>query len=343
MSAPVFLSHASSLAHDPGPHPEQAARLEAIERELSLRRWLGWDRAESPEATVEQLLRVHPQAYVDWIRDLCAQGGGAIDLDTVVSARSYEAALHGAGGACAAASLVVSGEAGCAFSAHRPPGHHAEPAKAMGFCLFNSVAVAARHALATLGVQRVMILDWDVHHGNGTNDVFAATDEVLFVSIHESPLYPGTGPASDRGVGDGDGYTVNLPVPGGSGDDVWTSMVAHVAAPLVRAFEPGLVLVSAGFDAHARDPLAGCEVTDGGFATMAALMRDACAGAGVPLACVLEGGYDLEALSSSVAEVMSVLSGVAPAAPPDVAVHPLALRAQERLAGGIWPALGHRV
>jgi len=340
VAAPVFLSHPSSLDHDLGPHPECAARIQAIERELSLRGGLGWERALSPEATAQQLLRVHPESHVAWIRDLSAQGGGAIDLDTAVSSGSYRAALHAAGGACEAASLVVGGEAPYAFSAHRPPGHHAEVAKAMGFCLFNNVAVAARHALSVLGVERVLILDWDVHHGNGTNDIFAATDEVLFVSIHEWPLYPGTGPASDAGLDDGEGYTVNLPVPGGSGDDVWTAMVAHVAVPLVRAFSPGLVLVSAGFDAHARDPLAGCEVTDGGFATMAGLMRDVCAEGGVPLALVLEGGYDLDALSGSVAEVMAVLSGRAGAVPA-VAVHPLALRAQERLAGGIWPTVGH--
>jgi acetoin utilization deacetylase AcuC-like enzyme len=339
---PVFLSHPASLGHDTGPHPERAERLVAVERELDLRGGLGWRRELSPEASLEQLERVHPRAYVEAIREVCAAGGGPLDLDTVTSPGSWEAALHGAGGACAAAELVVGGAASCAFSAHRPPGHHAEAARAMGFCLFNSVAVAARHARAALGVERVLVLDWDVHHGNGTNDIFAESDDVLFVSIHESPLYPGTGSMHDVGAGPGEGYTANLPVPAGSGDDVWTSLVAHVAVPLLRAYEPGLVLVSAGYDAHAEDPLAGCAVTDAGFATMAALVRGACEQLGIPLAGVLEGGYALDALARSVAATLTVWG--APTAPevPDVPVHGLALRAQERLAGGAWPALGHK-
>ena len=343
MAAPVLLSHPSSLGHDPGPHPERPQRLVAIERELERRGGLGWERRPSEPATVEQLLRVHPERHVEGIRALCGAGGGAIDADTIVSAGSYEAALHGAGGAVAAAELVVRGEAPSAFSLHRPPGHHAEADRAMGFCLFNNVAVAARHAIDALGVGRVLVFDWDVHHGNGTNDLFADTDDVLFVSIHESPLYPGTGPAGDVGWGDGEGYTVNLPVPGRSGDDVWLAMVDQVVCPLVRAYEPGLVLVSAGFDAHADDPLAGCLVSDAGFAGMAALVRAACAAQGIPLAAVLEGGYDVGALARSLCETLAVLG--APDAPPapEVAPHALALRAQERLAGGAWPALGHDV
>jgi acetoin utilization deacetylase AcuC-like enzyme len=340
---PVFLSHPSSLRHVPGPHPERAERLVAIERELDTRGWLGWERRDSPAATVEQLHRVHTPSHVDAIRRLCEEGGGALDADTVVSSGSYEAALHGAGGAVAAAELVVGGEAPCAFSAHRPPGHHADADAAMGFCLFNNVAVAARHALDALDVERVLVFDWDVHHGNGTNDVFAPTDEVLFVSIHESPLYPGTGPAGDVGYGAGEGYTVNLPVPGRSGDDVWLAMVATVVVPLIQAYEPGLVLVSAGFDAHAEDPLAGCLVTDAGFAAMAALVRAACAEREIPLAAVLEGGYAVDALARSVAETLAVLGAPELPPAPDVAPHALALRAQERLAGGAWPALGQRL
>jgi acetoin utilization deacetylase AcuC-like enzyme len=339
--APVLLSHPSSLEHDPGPHPERAQRLVAIERELERRGGLGWERRASESATEAQLRRVHPASHIDMIRERCAAGGGAIDADTIVSPGSYRAALHAAGGAIAAAELVVRGEAPVAFSLHRPPGHHAEAAQAMGFCLFNNVAVAARHALDALGVERVLIVDWDVHHGNGTNDVFAATDEVLFVSIHESPLYPGTGPAGDVGHGAGEGFTVNLPVPARSGDDVWLAMVDRVVCPLVRAYEPGLVLLSAGFDAHADDPLAGCLVTDAGFAGMAALVRAACERAGAPLAAVLEGGYDVDALARSVCETLAVLGADEAPEPPAVASHELARRAQERLARGAWPALGH--
>ncbi len=161
---------------------------------------------------------VHPEAYVASIERVCANGGGKLDLDTVVSPHSFEAALHAAGGAVRMVDLLLDGDAPYAFSAQRPPGHHALPARAMGFCLFNNVALAARYALDARALDRVMIVDWDVHHGNGTNDIFHDTDRVLFVSIHQSPLYPGTGPASDVGSGDGRGFTVNLPVSPGAGD-----------------------------------------------------------------------------------------------------------------------------
>jgi acetoin utilization deacetylase AcuC-like enzyme len=203
--------------------------------------------------------------------------------------------------------------------------------RAMGFCLFDNVAVAARHALDACGVERVLILDWDVHHGNGTNDIFHADADVLFVSIHESPLYPGTGPESDVGSGAGEGFTVNLPVPPRSGDPVWCSLVEHVGAALVRAWEPQLVLISAGFDAHRDDPLATCTVSEEGYAAMAASLRRAAGDVGAPLGVVLEGGYDLGALSRSMAAVMPVLvDGSSPAAG-GVEMHPLAAAARERL------------
>ena len=190
------------------------------------------------------------------IEDAAASGGGHLDVDTVISEGSFDAALHGAGGAVALVDLLLDGSAPTGFSAHRPPGHHAARTRAMGFCLFNNVAVAAPHAILDLGLERVMILDWDVHHGNGTNDIFYASEQVLFVSIHEWPLYPGTGSGRDVGTGAGEGYTVNLPVASGSGDPLYRSLVADVVAPLAEAFEPQLLLVSAGFDAHFEDPLA---------------------------------------------------------------------------------------
>jgi acetoin utilization deacetylase AcuC-like enzyme len=337
VGAPVFLHHSSSLRHDPGPHPERPERIVAIERELDARDWLGWERRESAPAERDALLAVHPLEHINFIRELSEAGGGPIDMDTSTSAGSYEAALHAAGGACQAVDAVLDG-ARSAFSAHRPPGHHAEPARAMGFCLFNNVAVAARWALDRRGLSRVLILDWDVHHGNGTNDVFHASDEVLFVSIHEYPLYPGTGPASDTGEGPGLGYTVNLPVPGGSGDDAWVSLVADVVGPLARAFAPELVLVSAGYDAHADDPLARSRVTDDGFAAMAAWMRAIAAEAGAPMAVALEGGYAVAALARSVARTMGVLGAEAAPEPPEVARHPLAAAALERLSAGPWGA-----
>src|SRR3954463_1745349 len=333
MSAPVFLHHESSLRHDPGPHPERAERIVAIDRELEARGGLGWERRASSEAERDALLAVHPHEHIRFIRELAEMGGGAIDVDTAVSEGSYEAALHGAGGACAGVDAVLDG-ARSAFSVHRPPGHHAERSRAMGFCLFNSVAVAARWALDRRALSRVLILDFDVHHGNGTNDIFHASDEVLFVSIHESPLYPGTGPAGDVGSGAGAGYTVNLPVAAGSGDAVFVSLVADVVAPLARAFAPELVLVSTGYDAHAEDPLAGCRVAAAGYGAMAAWVRAIAAEAGAPVAAVLEGGYDLGAVSRGVREAMAALGAEGAAAPPEVERHPVAEAALERLAAG---------
>jgi acetoin utilization deacetylase AcuC-like enzyme len=216
-SAPVWLEHPSSIRHDTGAHPERAARMVAIDRELSARDWLGFERVTSPAINRALLETVHPEAYVASIERLCAAGGGNLDLDTVVSPDSFEAALHAAGGAVRMVDLLLDGAAPYTFSAHRPPGHHATQSCAMGFCLFNNVAVAARYALDARGLERVMILDWDVHHGNGTNDIFHDSDQVLFVSIHQHPLYPGTGPAGDVGSGRGRGFTVNLPVPPGAG------------------------------------------------------------------------------------------------------------------------------
>ena len=331
MAAPVLLTHPSSLEHDTGPHPERAARLPAIEAELARRGGLGWDRRESSEVEREALLAVHPLDHIRHIRELSEMGGGMIDADTIVSSGSYEAACHAAGGAIEAARLVLDGEAPSAFSAHRPPGHHAERSRAMGFCLFANVAVAAQWALDSGRAARVLVLDWDVHHGNGTNDIFHATDEVLFVSIHESPLYPGTGPASDVGSGRGTGFTVNLPVPGGSGDAVYVSHVAHVVAPLARAYRPELVLVSAGYDAHEGDPLATCRVSDAGYAGMAAWARAIAEEAGAPLATMLEGGYALDPLARSVCETLAAFGADEAPAPPDVGVHPLSERALERL------------
>ncbi len=341
---PVFLSHPSSLEHDPGMHPERAARITAIERELESRGWLGYERVASPAVAREVLERVHPPAYVSRLEALSARGGGRIDLDTAMSAGSFAAALHAAGGAVALVERLVAGSAPTGFSAHRPPGHHAPSAQAMGFCLFNNIAVAATHAVRELGLERVLILDWDIHHGNGTNDIFHASDEVLFASIHQSPLYPGTGPADDVGSGDGRGYTVNLPVPPGSGDAVFVSLVRDVLVPLARLFRPQLILVSAGYDAHREDPLGECAVSEGGYAAMAALARGLAQELGVSVGGVLEGGYALGALATGVAVTMSALadgSGAAGGAVEGVAalaVAPLAEAALARLRP-YWPGL----
>jgi acetoin utilization deacetylase AcuC-like enzyme len=306
---PVFLEHPSSLAHDTGPHPERSDRILAIAQELDRRGWLGYERMASPEAELTDLLAVHPERHLDLIEALAARGGGQIDADTVVSAGSWEAAQHAAGGAVRLVDALLDGEAPTGISVHRPPGHHAEAARAMGFCLVNNIAVAARHAVVQRGLSRVLILDWDVHHGNGTNDIFNADPSVLFVSVHQSPLYPGTGPASDVGSGAGRGMSVNLPVAPGSGDAVFCGLVEHVAVPLARAWKPQLLLVSAGFDAHREDPLADCTVTDAGYAAMAAAMRDVGGELRAPVGAVLEGGYALGALGRGVAETMAALAG----------------------------------
>ena len=340
MAAPVLFHHPSSLEHDTGGHPENARRIVAILRALEEREWLGWDVRLSPAAERETIAAVHEMAHIERIERLCRGGGAMIDMDTLVSEGSFRAALHAAGGCVALVDALLGPEgAPAGASLHRPPGHHAEPSRAMGFCLFDNVAVAAQHALDAHGARRVMIFDWDVHHGNGTNAIFHARDDVLFCSIHQSPLYPGTGRASDAGSGDGEGFTVNMPVPAGSGDDVFLSHVAHVVRPLALAYGPDLLLLSAGYDAHADDPLASCVVTDDGYAAMAALMRATAEQLGVPLGIVLEGGYDLAALSRSVVATLAVVGSTEPPPARSVPRHPLALRAQERLAGGHWPAL----
>jgi acetoin utilization deacetylase AcuC-like enzyme len=334
---PLWFRHDAGLAHEVPGHPERPARIVALEAEMERHSWFGWDRVEAPRATRDQLSRVHTLAHVHYISELSERGGGAIDLDTSAVAGTYEAALRAAGGAVALVDALLADGEHCGVSALRPPGHHAEAARAMGFCFFNNVAVAAAHARAAHGVERVLILDWDVHHGNGTNDIFHADPSVLFCSIHQSPLYPGTGPASDVGSGPGEGFTVNLPVPGGSDDAVHGSLVEHVVAQLIRGWKPELVLISAGFDAHRDDPLATCELTESGFAGMTATLRRACAEVGAPVGLVLEGGYSVEALAASMAAVVPVLGASAVPAPVELAVHPLAVEASERLAAW-WPA-----
>jgi acetoin utilization deacetylase AcuC-like enzyme len=322
MGPPLYFRHDSSLEHDTGPHPEGPGRIPAIEDAMEAHGWLGFERRDAPEVEPEVLLRVHPQNYVDHVRSMCERGL-SLDPDTVASPGSWSAALHSAGGAVAAVDALLGGETRLTFSGMRPPGHHAEPAAAMGFCLFSNIAVAARHALDSHRLTRVFILDWDVHHGNGTNDVFHETSAVLFASIHQSPLYPGTGPLRDVGSGEGEGYTINLPVPPGADEEQWLALVEHVVLPAARAFEPELVLVSAGFDAHRRDPLANCMLETSSFGQLARHVRALAEGLDVPIGVVLEGGYDLQALSSSVVETLSTLGADGSEAPRSVGRTPL--------------------
>jgi acetoin utilization deacetylase AcuC-like enzyme len=338
--APVaYLRSPASLRHDTGVHPERIDRIPAIEAELAQRDWAGLKRIEAPAADEELLLAVHSREHLDAIRAIVERGGGAIDIDTVTSPGSWEAALHSAGGAARMVDLLLGERShDAAFCGLRPPGQHAERERAMGFCLFNNVAVAARRARDAHGIERVLVLDWDVHHGNGTNAIFHEDPGVLFVSIHQWPLYPGTGAAEDVGSGAGVGFSVNLPVPPGSGDETFASHVEHLVVPLAREYGPGLILVSAGYDAHRDDPLADCAVTEAGYAAMTVAMRRAASETGAPVGVVLEGGYDLRALARSVAATLSVLSAADPSGNGGVALHPLTEEALAR-AEPYWPGL----
>jgi acetoin utilization deacetylase AcuC-like enzyme len=308
----LFFSHPACLEHETGVHPERAARIRKIEQRLGTSAWLGYERREALPASRESLVAVHTEEYVDRLRALSEQGGGELAEETVVGPRSYEAAVCAAGAACAMAEALLAGEAPVGFCATRPPGHHAGRDTTSGFCLLNNVAVAARHALDSLEVRRVFIFDWDVHHGDGTHDVFRATDAVLFASIHQSRLFPGTGPVHDVGVRAGEGYSINLPVPKGSDEDTWFSLLEHIVIPAAAEFRPELVLISAGYDAHRDDEQGGCELEASSYAEMARHVRALGRQVGAPVGAVLEGGYALDPLAASVCATMAVLAGDEP-------------------------------
>jgi acetoin utilization deacetylase AcuC-like enzyme len=315
----LYVHHPTSYEHDTGAHPENAGRLRAIETELERAGWLGLRRVEAPEARREQLLRVHELDHLRAIEAFCANGGGMIDPDTIVSERSWDAALHAAGGAAWAAEALLAGEARFALCALRPPGHHAERDRAMGFCLLNNIAVAAAHALEACDAERVLVLDWDVHHGNGTEAIFAKSAAVLYASIHQSPLYPGTGQASYEGAGAGLGFTLNMPVPPGAGNGEFCALVEHVVAPIARDWRPRLIAISAGYDGHRDDPLADCRVDEDGYGTMAATMRLLAGELDVPVLVCLEGGYAPGALERSVLATLTALGGETEPTPADPA------------------------
>ncbi len=309
----LYFSHPACLEHDPRAHvpshPDTPERLVAIEAALEERDWLGWERRAAPAAEERELELIHSARHVESIRQLCLAGGGEIDADTFVGEASYRAALHAAGGACEMTRALLRGEAAIGLCAVRPSGHHAEPERAMGFCLFDNIAIAAAMAIADLGLERVLILDWDVHHGNGTGEAFRHRADVLVVDIHQDPLYPGSGAAADRGTGDGEGYTLNLPVPPGSGEELWLSLIEAEVIPAARSFAPQLILISAGFDAHRLDPLASCNLETGSYARMARRARDLASELRVPLGLVLEGGYDKASLVESLLATMGELGG----------------------------------
>ena len=296
----LLLSHRACLGHEPGEfHPECPDRLRAVMQALDQEEFSALIRDQAPEATVEQLCRVHPRNYVEAILAIRPGIGDSVSLDgdTIMSHGSAEAALRAAGAAVAAVDAVCKGEMRRAFCAIRPPGHHAEPARPMGFCLFSNAVIAARHAQAAHGVERVAIADFDVHHGNGTQACVEADASILYASSHQWPLYPGTGDARERGLGN----VFNAPLPPGADGEAFRTAWRDQLLPAIDAFAPGLVVISAGFDAHARDPLAQLRVREADFAWLTAeLCNIAERHCGGRVVSMLEGGYDLEALAHSV-------------------------------------------
>ncbi len=292
-----------------GDHPESPQRLRAILAELA-KHGIGEDALIQPEPVDMGLLeQVHDARYIAALERV-GRAGAYWDLDTYISPGSYRAAILGAGVAVAAVDSAMRGRN--AFALVRPPGHHALYASAMGFCLFNNVAVGAQYAIKAHGLERVLIVDWDVHHGNGTQDYFYDRDDVFFFSVHQYPFYPGTGAAGDTGSGAGKGYTCNVPLRAGVGDDGYMRVFEEVLASLARRYRPELILISAGYDAHMADPLGGMEVSVGGFYRMAQMVRllaEEIRECGGRVACVLEGGYNVEALAASVVVTIAALEG----------------------------------
>ena len=303
----LFVSHQHCLEHLTGPgHPERPARLGAIAEGLARADLAdAVTLVEAPLAPVETITRVHRGEVVDIVERLAQAGGGRIDADTVASAASFEAARLAAGAGLEAIARLQAGDADTGFCAVRPPGHHATAQQSMGFCLFNNVAVAAR-SLADAG-ERVVIVDYDAHHGNGTQDIFYDDPRVLFVSFHQWPCYPGTGDVAESGRGPGAGTTLNIPLPPGATGDVYLQAWDRAAAPAIDAFAPTWLLLSAGFDAHRADPITDMGLTAGDFASLTErVLQVAPPGRRVVF---LEGGYDLDALTETSAAVMSQLVG----------------------------------
>ncbi len=299
------------LRHDTGEHPESSRRLEAIIARLEqsgLKERLTLIRPRP--ATEEELALVHHQAYIRRIKEIGQHGGGWLDMETVMSPGSYDAALFAVGGAVSAVDAVMAGKVSSAFALVRPPGHHATAREAMGFCIFNNVAIATRYALKRHGLGRVAIIDFDVHHGNGTQEAFFDDPAVLYVSAHQSPCYPGTGQINETGHGQAEGTKVNIPLPRGCGDAEYLRVFEEIVVPIVRRFGPEFILVSAGYDICRADGLAEMQVTVTGLAGMMSIIKklagDLCAGR---LVMCLEGGYNLETQAYAVQATFGVLLG----------------------------------
>jgi len=294
------------LLHDMGYHPESPDRLRVIYKMLGEKELEGLFLEIPPRgAKREEIETIHEPSYIDQVAATAGKPHVRLDPDTSTCPASYEAALWAVGGLLEAIDAVMEGRTESTFALVRPPGHHAEKARAMGFCLFNNVAIAARYAQKRHGLDRILIVDWDLHHGNGTQNAFYDGKEVLYFSTHQYPFYPGTGAANEFGRSEGEGYTVNIPLSMGCGDSEYAHIFNHILKPIALAYQPQIILVSAGFDIHFRDPLGSMRVTANGFARLMNILKDiarsACSGR---IAVTLEGGYDLTALSESVRAVL---------------------------------------
>jgi len=311
--ATAWLSDRSFLDHETGEHPESPLRITAIDEALRSDPTLWADlvhRTPTP-ASVKDLTRCHSLDLVDHIRESSESGVVALDADTRISLRSFDVACLAAGASLEAVDLVMTGEVSNAFAAVRPPGHHAGRSAAMGFCLFNNVAIAARYAQSRYDVERVLILDWDVHHGNGTQEIFYEDPSVFYLSMHQSPWYPGTGSVTETGRGPGEGTTRNIPVPGGTPAMVMREALRDALRELVERFRPDLVMISAGFDSHRDDPLGRLLLEDSDFAGMTAEVAELAERfAGGRIVSVLEGGYHLGNLGAAVRSHIRALAGL---------------------------------
>jgi acetoin utilization deacetylase AcuC-like enzyme len=301
---PLFMKHSNGRWH-----PESPDRLRAIDQMLAVFPRRGeLQELTARDASFAELARVHTESYIRSIEATRERELTVLDPDTSANRNSWAAAVRAAGGAISVTEAVLDGRASAAFAFLRPPGHHAEADRARGFCLFNNIAVAAEHALEARGLERVIVVDWDVHHGNGTMHSFYDSPRVLYMSVHQYPHYPGTGRVEEVGAGEGRGYTVNVPLPGGQDDADYLGVFRELFLPIGRQYAPQLVLVSAGFDVHRHDPLAGMDVSNRGFRRMTEILyrlaEEFCPGR---LAIMLEGGYDLTALTEGVAAVLDAL------------------------------------
>ena len=305
----LLLSHPASLDHlTPPGHPERPDRIRAVEQVLGQDRFKSLVRGQAPEGSLDSVLLCHNEHYVDELRHIAPKEGLVyLDGDTSMSPGTWEAVMRGVGGAIAATDAVIAGDADNAFVATRPPGHHAEISRPMGFCFFDQAAIAARHAQRKHGIGRVAIVDFDVHHGNGTQDIFWADPTVMYCSTHQMPLFPGTGASGERGEHD---TIVNAPLASGDGGAKFRSAFENLILPQIQKFAPELLIISAGFDAHRRDPLASLELDASDFGWVTRKLMDAAhASADGRIVSVLEGGYDLQGLQESVAEHVTALMG----------------------------------